>query len=150
MTAGALVLLLLLPSALVWTPFAQDVSGSDTWVKVNASASDFERFRERFGRNYEVNSPQFDRRLSFFQVGSGSCSASSCNPALFDVWPTHIEPNNVRIPPKFNLGRMDAPLNYYVLRSRPAKHLRGPHYHNTATPHPVTISTLIPAIYYSQ
>ncbi|XP_056898304.1 cathepsin O isoform X2 [Takifugu flavidus] len=67
MTAGALVLLLLLPSALGWTPFGQDVSASDTWVKVNSSASDFEWFRERFGRNYEVNSPQFDRRLFFFQ-----------------------------------------------------------------------------------
>ncbi|XP_011609247.2 cathepsin O isoform X1 [Takifugu rubripes] len=67
MTAGALVLLLLLPSALGWTPFGQYVSASDTWVKVNSSASDFEWFRERFGRNYEVNSPQFDRRLFFFQ-----------------------------------------------------------------------------------
>lgn len=82
MTAGTLVLRLLLPSALFWTPFGQDVSGSDTWAKVNESASDFERFRERFGRNYEVNSPQFDRRLFFFQVGSGRCSARASLPLV--------------------------------------------------------------------
>lgn len=88
MTAGVLVLLLLLPSALGWTPFGQDVSGSDTWVKVNSSASDFEWFRERFGRSYEVNSPQFDRRLFFFQVGSGSCSANASLPPVIQRYLT--------------------------------------------------------------
>lgn len=101
MKAGGLFLVLLLPS-LVLTPFGQNISRND---KVNASAFDFELFRERFHRKYEVNSHQFHRRLFFFEVGGrkvrlGSCSAyrllclrSAASPALFNahnIWLNRI------------------------------------------------------------
>lgn len=108
MTAGALVLLLLLPSALVWTPFVQDVSGSAIWVNVNASATDFDWFRVRFGRNYEVNSPQFDRRLFFFQVGSGRCSANASLPLVILrhlTFGRRALIQTVRIPPQVYFGK---------------------------------------------
>lgn len=65
MKPGGLFLVLLLPS-FVLTPFGQNVSRND---KVNASAFDFELFRDRFDRRCEVNSHQCHRRLFFFQVG---------------------------------------------------------------------------------
>lgn len=56
-------------STLLSTPYCQNVSRDETWAKLNDSAVDFDAFRQRFHRMYEVNSQQFDRRLLFFQVG---------------------------------------------------------------------------------
>lgn len=96
MKAGGLFLAFVLPS-FVLTPFAKNFSQNETWMKVNASAFEFELFRERFYRSYEVDSHQFHRRLFFFQVGRrkvrlGSCSAhtslclrTAVSPALFNA-----------------------------------------------------------------
>lgn len=65
MKAGGVFLVLLLPT-FVLKPFGQNVIRND---KVNASTFDFELFRERFHRRYEVNSHQLHRRFLFFQVG---------------------------------------------------------------------------------
>lgn len=45
----------------------QHVSSDETLMKLNDSAADFDSFREKFHRNYEVNSEEFNRRRLYFQ-----------------------------------------------------------------------------------
>lgn len=69
MKAGAFFLLFLLPSFAL-TPLGQTFSRNRPRMSpLNAPAFDSERFREPFGRTYEVNGHRFERRRFFLQVG---------------------------------------------------------------------------------